>query len=98
LQLKNENIIGAKDTWAQVPFYKPNKEGDSADGYTGRIGIHEVLKVTASIKELIIKGSPQDEIEIQAKKEGMSTMLEDGILKAVQGFTSLEEVLRVVSE
>jgi len=64
----------------------------------GRIGINEVLKVTASIKELILRGSSQDEIETQGKKEGMSTMLEDGILKAVQGFTTLEEVLRVVSE
>ena len=98
LQLKNENIIGQDDTWAEVPFYKADKEGDSADGYRGRVGIHEVLKVTTSIKELIIKGSPQDEIEAQAKIEGMATMLEDGILKAVQGITSLEEVLRVVSE
>ena len=98
LQLKNENIIGKEDTWAEVPFYKADNEGDSSDGYKGRVGIHEVLKVTASIKDLIIKGSSQDEIEVQAKKEGMSTMLEDGILKAVQGFTSLEEVLRVVSE
>ena len=98
LQLKNENIIGAKDTWAEVSFYKANKEGDSQDGYSGRIGIHEVLKITTSIKELIIKGSSQDEIEMQAKKEGMATMLEDGILKAVEGYTTLEEVLRVVSE
>ncbi len=98
VQLKNENIIGKDDTWAEVPFYKAGKEGESSDGYKGRVGIHEVLKVTGSIKELIIKGSSQDEIEVQAKNEGMSTMLEDGILKAVQGFTSLEEVLRVVSE
>ncbi len=97
-QLKAENIIGVKDTWEKVPFYKPNKEGDSSNGYSGRIGIHEVLKMTVSIKELILKGSSQDEIENQAKKEGMATMLEDGILKAVQGYTSLEEVLRVVSE
>jgi type II secretory ATPase GspE/PulE/Tfp pilus assembly ATPase PilB-like protein len=47
---------------------------------------------------LIIRGSSQDEIEVQAKKEGMSTMLEDGIFKAVEGLTTLEEVLRVVSE
>ncbi|MEI7764947.1 MAG: ATPase, T2SS/T4P/T4SS family [bacterium] len=98
LQLKNENIIGPNDTWGEVPFFKAKKGDDSSDGYSGRVGIHEVLKVTGTIKELIIKGSPQDEIEVQAKKEGMATMLEDGILKAVQGFTSLEEVLRVVSE
>lgn len=98
LQLKSENIIGAKDTWEEVPFYKQKKDDDSTDGYSGRIGIHEVLKVTASIKELITRGSSQDEIETQAKKEGMSTILEDGILKAAQGLTTLEEVFRVVSE
>jgi len=38
MQLKNENVIGAKDTWAQVPFYKAKKEGDSLDGYSGRSG------------------------------------------------------------
>ncbi len=96
--LKAENIIGVKDEWEKVPFYKPQKDNDSPDGYSGRIGIHEVLKITASIKEMIIRGSSQDEIEMEAKKEGMSTMLEDGILKAVEGLTSLEEVLRVVSE
>ena len=96
--LKNENIIGPKDTWEKVPFYKPKKESNVADQYSGRLGINEVLKVTASIKELIIRGGSQDEIETQAKKEGMSTILEDGILRAVQGITSLEEVLRVVSE
>ena len=55
--LKIENIIGQKDTWDDVSFYKENKDGDSSDGYKGRIGIHEVLKITSSIKELIIKGS-----------------------------------------
>jgi type IV pilus assembly protein PilB len=96
--LKNENIIGAKDGWEKVPFYKAVKGGETSDGYSGRVGIHEVLKITASIKELILKEASQDEIEIQAKKEGMYTMLEDGILKAVQGFTTVEEILRVVSE
>lgn len=96
--LKDEKIIGPKDTWEKVPFYKPVKTAESSDGYSNRIGIHEVLKVTASIKELIIRGSSQDEIETQAKKEGMMTILEDGIFQAVIGNTSLEEVFRVVSE
>lgn len=96
--LKEEKIIGPKDEWEKVPFYKPVKNNESPDGYKGRIGIHEVLKVTSSIKELIIRGSSQDEIEAQAKKEGMMTILEDGIFKAVLGQTSLEEVFRVVSE
>ena len=98
LMLKNEKIIGPKDTWETVPFYKPVKNAESPDGYSNRIGIHEVLKVTSSIKELIIRGSSQDEIEAQAKKEGMMTILEDGVFQAVLGATSLEEVFRVVSE
>ncbi|MEI6580744.1 MAG: GspE/PulE family protein [bacterium] len=96
--LKDENTIGKNDTWEKIPFYKPVKSPEFADGYSGRIGIHEVIKVTTSIKEMIINGSSQDQIEEQAKKEGMITMLEDGIYKAVLGQTSLEEVLRVVSE
>ncbi|MFA5936951.1 MAG: GspE/PulE family protein [Candidatus Paceibacterota bacterium] len=98
LMLKNEKIIGPKDTWDKVPFYKPVKNNESPDGYSNRIGIHEVLKVTATIREMIIRGSSQDEIEIQAKKEGMMTILEDGVFQAVLGNTSLEEVFRVVSE
>ena len=47
---------------------------------------------------MIIKGASQDDIEIQAKKEGMMTMLEDGIFQCVIGMTTLEEVFRVVSE
>ena len=61
-------------------------------------GIHEVLKVTTAIRDLIMKGATSTEIEDQAKKEGMLTMLEDGMFKAVQGVTTVEEVLRVVSE
>jgi type II secretory ATPase GspE/PulE/Tfp pilus assembly ATPase PilB-like protein len=62
------------------------------------VGIHEVLKMSSSIKDLIMKGSTVSEIEDQAKKEGMLTMLEDGVFKCVQGLTTIEEVLRVVTE
>ncbi|HEY4500285.1 MAG TPA: hypothetical protein VJH25_00655, partial [Candidatus Paceibacterota bacterium] len=68
------------------------------DGYKGRIGMHEVFKMSSAIKELVIKNSTSEAIEIQTKKEGMITMLEDGIFKAAQGLTTIEEVLRVVSE
>ena len=96
--LKIENIVGAKDTWDKIPFYKAVKSSEFEDGYSGRIGMHEVLKVTPTIREMIIKGSSQDDIEIQAKKEGMMTMIEDGVFQAVLGVTSVEEVFRVVSE
>ena len=96
--LKAENIVGAKDTWDKIPFYKAVKSGEFEDGYSNRIGMHEVLKVTSAIKDMIISGKSQDDIEIQAKKEGMMTMIEDGVFQAVLGVTTLEEVFRVVSE
>ena len=96
--LKNENIVGKDDEWKDIAFYRPVKSIEFVDGYSGRIGIHEILKVTNSIKEMIIGGSSEDKIAVQARKEGMITILQDGIYKAVQGQTSLEEVLRVVSE
>lgn len=96
--LKEEKIVGPDDTWEKIPFYKPVASGEFQDGYSSRTGMHEVLKVTPTIKEMIIKGSSQDDIEAQAKKEGMMTMIEDGVYQAVLGITTLEEVFRVVSE
>jgi len=96
--LKNEKIIKPKDDWNNIEFYKPGKSNDCPDGYKGRIGIYEVLEVNETIKNIIIKEAPTNEIEAQAKKDGMITMLEDGFIKAVQGITSIEEVLRVTKE
>jgi type II secretory ATPase GspE/PulE/Tfp pilus assembly ATPase PilB-like protein len=56
------------------------------------------MTITSTIKDLIIKGATAAAIEEQAKKEGMMTMLEDGVFQAVQGITTIEEVLRVVTE
>lgn len=96
--LKEEKIIDKKAKFEDVPFWKPSSSGDSEDGYASRVGIHEVLPITPTIKELIMKGATASEIEEQAKQEGMMTMLEDGIFKAVQGMTTIEEVLRVITE
>ncbi|MEI6396516.1 MAG: GspE/PulE family protein [Candidatus Taylorbacteria bacterium] len=105
--LKKENIIKKDDSWKTISLYKavPSSTTDGAaattaadDGFKGRVGIHEVLKMTPSIKDLVMKNSTSGVIEAQAKKEGMLTMLEDGIFKCVQGLTTIEEVFRVVSE
>jgi type IV pilus assembly protein PilB len=96
--LKEENIVEKNATWDKVPFWKPNPSTEYPDGFHSRIGIHEVLKVTPTIRDLIMKGATSDAVEEQAKKEGMLTMIEDGIVKAVQGLTIIEEVLRVISE
>lgn len=96
--LKEEKVVDQKADWDAVPFYRPKKSDESEDGFKGRVGIHEVLKVTPTIREMVMQGKTSREIEEQAKKEGMMTMLEDGIFKAVQGHTTIEEVLRVISE
>lgn len=96
--LEAENIIKAGTNWDSIPFYKPKPTGDCPDGYQDRIGIHETLVMTATIKSLVMANATADDIEKQAKKEGMMTMLEDGIIKAVQGHTTIEEILRVTRE
>jgi type II secretory ATPase GspE/PulE/Tfp pilus assembly ATPase PilB-like protein len=96
--LKREKIVKENATWETIDFYRPKPSKDSPDGYKDRVGIREVLEVSPAIKDLITKNATSDEIEAQARKEGMVTMIEDGFVKAVQGQTSLEEVLRVTRE
>jgi len=96
--LKEEKIVSGKDSWETISFYKPKASPECADGYSGRAGIHEVLKISTAIRDLIVKGGTDEEIEKQAREEGMMTMIEDGIFKAAQGVTTIEEVLRVVTE
>lgn len=67
-------------------------------GYLGRIAIFEVLPVTDKIVKLILQKSPVGDIEKQAIDEGMITMKQDGYLKALEGVTTIEEVLRVAQE
>ncbi|MCA9362880.1 type II/IV secretion system protein [Candidatus Kaiserbacteria bacterium] len=96
--LKEEGIVKADATWNDVSFYHPKVKGETEDGYKGRMGIHEVLEMSPTIKDMVMQDKTGDEIEAQARKEGMLTMLEDGIFKAAQGLTSVEEVLRVINE
>jgi type IV pilus assembly protein PilB len=64
-------------------------------GYSGRIGVFEVLEVTKSIRDLITKRQDADIIMQKAIEEGMTTMLDDGLDKVMKGLTTIEEVLRV---
>jgi len=96
--LKKEKIIGEQDTFEKIAFYKPKESAEAKDGYSGRVCICEVLKMSPAINELVVKGAPDSAINEQAKKEGMLSMIEDGIFKAAQGVTTIEEVLRVISE
>ena len=96
--MKEEGVVKDSATWNNIPFYHPKVVDDHDDGYKGRAGIHEVLPMSPAIKEIVMSNGTADTIEQQARKEGMLTMLEDGIYKAARGVTSIEEVLRVISE
>lgn len=68
----------------------------SNTGYKGRIGIFEVLTISERIRGMIISHEAAQTIENAAKEEGMTSMLQDGFVKVLEGVTTIEEVLRVV--
>ena len=67
-------------------------------GYAGRVGIFEVITITQTIEDLIVNMAGEGEITKAALEEGMVTMIQDGILKAIRGITSLDEVWRVTGQ
>lgn len=67
-------------------------------GYKGRVGIYEVLNNTPEVQHLIVGNATSDEIQDQAITQGMITMQMDGLIKALRGQTTIEEILRVTSE
>lgn len=94
-----KKIIKPSSDWSNISFYK-NKgcEQCNQEGYHGRIGIFEVLDVNNDIEKLIVESASTEAIEQKSKENGMLTMIEDGFVKAVQGSTSIEEILRVTKE
>ena len=67
-------------------------------GYSGRLGLYEVMDVTEEIQNMIVRRSTSGEIQRTAVEQGMLTMRQDGYLKALAGITTLEEVNRVVAD
>jgi type IV pilus assembly protein PilB len=85
--------------WESVPLWEPVGCNRCSGGYKGRLGVYEVLEVTPTIQKIITPQTTSQDLENAAKQEqGMITMLEDGLLKAVEGTTTIEEVLRVAKE
>ncbi len=98
--MRREKFIPASaKQLTDVPFYKGRGcEKCNHTGYKGRKGIYEVLEVTNEIQELIIKHAPTNQIQDKAIEQGMILMWQDGFIKATQGITTIEEVLRVSKE
>lgn len=97
--LVREQVLTAEQDILQAKMYLPVGCTKCTGGYKGRIGIYEFLEVTPSIQKLITGRTTTQELEDAARHEqGMVTMVEEGIIKALAGVTTIEEVLRVAKE
>ncbi len=67
-------------------------------GFSGRIAVFEVLSMTDQLSDIILKEPAEAKIQEEAKRQGMITMKQDGIMKILEGITTIEEVLRVAEE
>ena len=70
---------------------------DAPDGYRGRIGLYEVFNISEQIQELILKRATSNEIQRVSQEQGMVTMRQDGYLKVLSGYTTINEVNRVAA-
>ncbi|HJP96239.1 MAG TPA: GspE/PulE family protein [Candidatus Saccharimonadales bacterium] len=85
---------------ANITLYKPGVSAENPFGYRGQMPIREQLQMTPGIQELLRRPPTQittDMLQERAIQDGMLTMLQDGVLKALQGITTIEEVYRVVA-
>lgn len=83
-------------TEADITLFRPKKElPQNEPEFKGRIAIFEVMRITDAIGKLILEQRPAGELEESAIKDGMLLMKQDGYLKALEGITTIEEVLRV---
>ncbi len=82
----------------KVELYKPMPSALTLTGYHGRTTIMEFLVMSDPIRRLVMQHGDMGKIEEQARAEGMRTMYEDGLVKALGGTTTIEEVLRVTQE
>ena len=103
-QCKTEEVIPEQelinqgfpaDKVGQFTLYKPVGCEQCTGGYKGRVGIYEVIKINERIASIIMEGGNSLDIAAQCQKEGFNNLRQSGILKAMNGVTSLEEVNRV---
>lgn len=96
---KEKAITGAKKGLESLLFYRGKGcKRCNNQGYKGRIGIYETLEITEKVSDLILKKATVHEIKQAAEEQGMLTIVEDGFIKARNGITSIEEIMRVTKE
>ncbi len=93
-----EKIFGKNDTSTVRLYHGKGCDACHGTGYQGRIGVFEVMVFDDALRDAVAREEHAQVIETLAQKEGMQTMLEDGISKMKQGLTTLEEVIRISKE
>jgi general secretion pathway protein E len=81
-----------------IYLYRPKPSALTPTGYLGRTTIMEFMVMDDGLRRLVMKHAGMGELEEAARAGGMRTMYEDGLIKAMQGLTTIEEVLRVTQE
>lgn len=99
MSLEREGIVKKDQKIEDITFWRGSGCSQCGDeGYKGRIGIYEILEISQKIGDLINQRVNTFDLQKQAVKEGMVTMIEDGFIKAIKAVTTLEEVLRVTKD
>ena len=93
--LIENNFIPKNSTWNTIKFYR-SSDDSSIESFDGYVGLHEVLKMTQGVKDLVREGASPTNIYEHARKAGMVTLFEDGIIACVRGLTTLDEVMRTI--
>ncbi len=96
--LKNLGEVSKRVSYKKV--YSAGKGCNDCDGigYRSRVGIHEVLEISDEIRALITARADASQIKQAAVRGGMITMIEDGLQKATEGITTIEEIFRIIHE
>jgi type IV pilus assembly protein PilB len=84
---------------SNIKLYKPKGcRYCSEEGFVGRIGVYEALRMTPDLGEIIMESPTEKELTAEAKRQRMVSLRQDGIIKAITGYTTIEEVLRVTGD
>jgi len=98
--IPEEELLKQGFTHEQLPdvkLYKAVGCDQCTGGYKGRVGIYEVIKIGERLSSIIMEGGNSLDIAEQCQREGFNNLRQSGLLKAMQGVTSLEEINRVTS-
>lgn len=99
-QLKeiSPEILNTYNIKKPYTLYEPQVSKECPKGTKGRIGVFEIIEMTPQLEEIILKEPSETRIKEEAKKQGATSMIQDGILKALRGMVGLEEVKNEVEE